>query len=971
MSHPPYLRVTSEEGNKCFLCGDIITAKQIQQRLGDTGWQSLKDNAKKWAMINISYSDRPYCEFTSLEEKIAEMPSVIDCYVHKNCRAKFSTHLDRKQNKYGQKQLDSAAGDCLAEGEMVKSRVTNRQSRRDIVQSKHICFVCNMKMKDDAKPYNEGGLGRCSEEGSATKLLAQKDVYNQPGHKFEDAAKRLQLLICGSSHDIYAVDVYYHKLCYTSFALPRKPNDDEKINEVEEIQKIQERVNRDFFQLFKRKVLKDFEAYLMSELMKDIKEMSEDSGLTQSSIKHSYVLKAKLQDVFGDQISFYKAGRQQIVHPSNLNPCMYAMATLQGAGLRDDDLSKAFGRMIKRKLCDRKIGKWPISPDELLLKLENNGPLTCMYNAIAWSVNSQTQKNKFGYVETSSQSQADKLWAICSDWETLITHERSTKSTALSLTLHRLTGSKESAALLHRCGHGISYSDIRLLNNTWARSVTSQSQNKLPPGFIKGRAIHVAIDNSDGRQQTLTGLHTTHHTNGIVFQTERPSDIATNEEPFHIHSKQNAVLVDEEIPDYGSYKIPKKMSPPPVPDYKDHIHSNLLHWTLKRDIAWVLTSAIGGNLNPDTTQELEPIGSWTAFMKNVTHTETPKSHLEYLEVVPLPPGDNVCKWYMDILIEMADDLELDCIFAHADEAVNCKMVLIKWLHENKYDRIITLIGGFHTLLVKLKIMYKKYGALGFKDWWVDAGVVAEGSVDQASEGRHYYRSIRLHKQSFEALLRYRIVKHCDISLFNEDFKLALELLRCDPTPENLDRLMGLDMFNLLCDEMLTTSGTQSKMIVEYIHDVSALLSLISSVRELSIARHLQAERNFLPQLFAFGHVNYARYLTYQHVCLQDLKSTNPKAWKELSDNGFGGSLSGEPFSTIHGDLIIETTINREVKVKGGPMPGGYSTSKSTTDAFIKTSHIMAKIRAAIKKRLHILASSVHKECTSGAKNNHE
>ena len=199
--------------------------------------------------------------------------------------------------------------------------------------------------------------------------------------------------------------------------------------------------------------------------------------------------------MFGDQIGFYNVGRRQIVHPSNLNPCLYAIATLQGAGLRDDDLSKAFGRMVRCKLCDREIGEWPVSPEELLLKLENSGPLTCMYNAIAWSVNSERQKNRFGYVETSSQSQADKLWAICSDWETLITHERSTKSTALSLTLHRLTGSKELAALLHRCGHGITYSDIRLLNNTWARSVTAQSQHKLPPGFTKDRALHVSIDN--------------------------------------------------------------------------------------------------------------------------------------------------------------------------------------------------------------------------------------------------------------------------------------------------------------------------------------------------------------------------------------------------------------------------------------------------------------------------------------------
>ena len=30
---------------------------------------------------------------------------------------------------------------------------------------------------------------------------------------------------------------------------------------------------------------------------------------------------------------------------------------------------------------------------------------------------------------------------------------------------------------------------------------------------------------------------------------------------------------------------------------------------------------------------------------------------------------------------------------------------------------------------------------------------------QAIEGRHYYRSVRLHKQSFEALIRYRMRKN--------------------------------------------------------------------------------------------------------------------------------------------------------------------------------------------------------------------
>ncbi|MPC25296.1 hypothetical protein E2C01_018401 [Portunus trituberculatus] len=76
---------------------------------------------------------------------------------------------------------------------------------------------------------------------------------------------------------------------------------------------------------------------------------------------------------------------------------------------------------------------------------------------------------------------------------------------------------------------------------------------------------------------------------------------------------------------------------------------------------------------------------------------------------------------------MAEDLGLLCIFAHSDEAIYCKMVLLQWLHEGRYEKVVNLLGGFHTIMVKLKIMYKKYGTLGFREWCVDAGAIAEGS----------------------------------------------------------------------------------------------------------------------------------------------------------------------------------------------------------------------------------------------------
>ena len=39
----------------------------------------------------------------------------------------------------------------------------------------------------------------------------------------------------------------------------------------------------------------------------------------------------------------------------------------------------------------------------------------------------------------------------------------------------------------------------------------------LTPGFSSNEPIHVISDNSDGRQQTITGGHTIHHTTGTIF----------------------------------------------------------------------------------------------------------------------------------------------------------------------------------------------------------------------------------------------------------------------------------------------------------------------------------------------------------------------------------------------------------------------------------------------------------------------
>ncbi len=83
---------------------------------------------------------------------------------------------------------------------------------------------------------------------------------NVPGDKYEGAAKRLELVLSGQSFYVFAVDVYYHRKCYLSFASPYKSNitvlDKEEMAMVGLLKK---KVTEEFLMLVERKVIKDKE----------------------------------------------------------------------------------------------------------------------------------------------------------------------------------------------------------------------------------------------------------------------------------------------------------------------------------------------------------------------------------------------------------------------------------------------------------------------------------------------------------------------------------------------------------------------------------------------------------------------------------------------------------------------------------------------------------------------------------------
>ena len=86
-------------------------------------------------------------------------------------------------------------------------------------------------------------------------------------------------------------------------------------------------------------------------------------------------------------------------------------------------------------------------------------------------------------------------------------------------------------------------------------------------------------------------------------------------------------------------------------------------------------------------------------------------------------------------------------------------------------------------------------------------------------------------------------------------------LRKPPSPALVEEIRKLDAFKDINQYIVSTTGTESQMTIKYLKDVSTMLAIVSAVREGDLKRHFSAEREIVRLIFAFDHINYARYNT--------------------------------------------------------------------------------------------------------------
>ncbi len=164
----------------------------------------------------------------------------------------------------------------------------------------------------------------------------------------------------------------------------------------------------------------------------------------------------------------------------------------------------------------------------------------------------------------------------------------------------------------------------------------------------------------------------------------------------------------------------------------------------------------------------------------------------------------VCKEYLDSLLEMITNLEIPHIFVHADQ-----MVYAKKPHHLEESHLVSqikvLMGGFHQLRVRQRLLYKRHALKGYKQWWIDAETIASGSADQATEGGHYYRCMRTHEAAFEENRN---------NLANVDNSLLRISLRKQHSKSTLMIVMATQSLKDIT--VLLSEGSEKKFTIAYL-----------------------------------------------------------------------------------------------------------------------------------------------------------
>ena len=255
-------------------------------------------------------------------------------------------------------------------------------------------------------------------------------------------------------------------------------------------------------------------------------------------------------------------------------------------------------------------------------------------------------------------------------------------------------------------------------------------------------------------EETLSGIGTTHCTNGIEIQrsvdtcAEKPDDKEVN------FSKKGT------LEDFHIQILPycgKKGSDPQAIQLKETTvkgSSDEIKHSKKNDFLWLICKLdVSDSLFPTILEALS-ISSWTGFNAILCESNIPrKSVVGYCPTIDASTtGFSTMYTLLVRFIKMADQIRQHDVPVVFDREIYAKAVEVICQRSEELSRVVTRIEAFHIACTLLAVIRKRFRDAGLEDVIIESEIIGIGSINiRALLIKYYNRVMQMHKIVGEAL----------------------------------------------------------------------------------------------------------------------------------------------------------------------------------------------------------------------------
>ena len=927
----------------CVLkCGRVCDANDF---ISADRWGQLKSKSEKWKGLD---------RFGEIFDTTEWDNGPIGVYMHANCYLTLSSSRKleqsgkRKEQDIAKYASEKSVESVESEGKETFSSASKRlrSSIGGPVHAKDKCIWC-MKIADAKHPdRNTAQLLRISTM-SGWRVFKRHTV-----HLKEDLLRTRLTKLVDSISDVFAADVRYHHSCWMKYITNNLVDSTTSMH----LQNVtQSEMRNIFFRKVDSVIFGSHEIRTLQSLLEDYKQVSLEYGFSVGSMKTSYV-KELLVEEYGESIGFHATSRRssEFVYDRKAGGS-YIDAALNSFGISDEQLISNLAPRLLKHIIENTSVTWCPTVEQLLGEENLSKLLMKLFSLM--------QKKK-GHKELSEEN-SPALHMLSSLLTYFVTGERTISAINLTVVIHGMTRSRELVDMLHKCGICISYNDLLLLYTFWAVRDTESSKT-CPRGIAYGKPAMVIVDNDDFKIDTLTGNAQGAHRSNVLYVQPETYEIDCKETTA-VTSNTKKVLTRQleekckELTDVRQYVCPQGASnEPPVRSAVTQPIAGIYAQRFRSVIHTLSRMNANGERPSVEDQNVPSYSGFQSCLLPSTVKSKPYYHVTYNE----PPKKSVINDVMIKLVQAMEDNGMPFSFLVGDLPTYKLILELKTENSDRFVNITPVIGAFHQQMSYIYAIYKRFLGSGLSDLLISAGVIVEGSVDQALRGKHYRRGLRCIMLWREALIHERITMILNHKPLSAETICHLNILRKAllETKASLAsayaHLENKEDIQMLVDGVFEAPNTDMGTYwMSFIEMSDILLQNIHACHVRNFEEYLSSTRDMLAGMLAYNNHDYGKWLSDYWGMMTSLAEDK---WQYLSQH-FSQSLTGLPYSCQPMDLWIEVTMNLDSKLK----QGWLQLLQNDLQLFCSTRNVnnVARIKTALKTSLDChRKNQKHVEC---------